>query len=127
PHDRGRHPLSHHTRRVMGFRPSRASSSAHTSTTSPGFATRNRLTRRRKFFPRPAGRAVGRPGWLGRGTWRVNPRSRSHRHPVTGPTTTPHRSRTYSATFGPAHSPPSGGRFWSAAYRASRPRAEGFG
>src|SRR5262249_58439860 len=32
PHDRGRHPLSHHTRRVTGLSPSRASSSDHTST-----------------------------------------------------------------------------------------------
>ena len=33
-------------------------------------------------------------GWEGRGTCNVNPRSTSHRHPVTGPTDTPHRSRT---------------------------------
>lgn len=62
-------------------------------------------------------------GWLGRGTWRVNPRSRSHRHPVTGPTDTAQRPFTYRATFGPVHTPPSGGRFWRAEYRASRRRA----
>ena len=32
----GRHPLSHHTRRVTGLSPSRASSSAHTSTCRSG-------------------------------------------------------------------------------------------
>jgi hypothetical protein len=60
PQEVGRHPLSHHTRRVMGFRPSRASSCAHTSTAFPGFAARSRLIRRRKFFSTPAGSA-GRP------------------------------------------------------------------
>src|SRR5206468_904444 len=54
-------------------------------------------------------------GWLGRGTWRLNPNSTSHRHPVSGHTLTCHRSATYRATFGPLHSPPSGGRSWRAA------------
>jgi len=57
----------------------------------------------------------------------VKPRSRSHRQAVTGPTATPQRSRTDRATFGPVHSPPSGGCFRRAADRASRCRSEGFG
>src|SRR5205823_5919206 len=66
-------------------------------------------------------------GWLGRGTWRENPSSHSHRHPVSGRTLTCQRSATYRATFGPLHSPPSAGRLCNAAYRASRRRAESFG
>ena len=46
---------------------------------------------------------------------------------LTGATSMPHRSRTYRATFGPVHSPPSGGRLCNAAYRASRGRAASIG
>ena len=60
PEDVGRHPLSHQTRRVTGLSPSRASSSAHTSTGFPGLASRSRLTRRRTFFS-TAGGSGGRP------------------------------------------------------------------
>jgi hypothetical protein len=60
PHDRGRHPRSHHTRRVMGFRPSLASSSAPTSTAWPGFARRSCWTRCLKFLSTPGG-SGGRP------------------------------------------------------------------
>src|SRR5581483_4633862 len=78
------------------------------------------------FHARRVGASAAR-GWLGRGTWRVNPRPTSHRHPVTGPTTMPHRSATYRMTFGPVHTPPSGGRSCNAASSASRCRAVSFG
>ena len=79
------------------------------------------------FFPPPAVGASAARGWAGRGTCSVNPRATSHRHPVSGRTVTRQRSRTYRATFGPVHTPPSGGRFCNAAYRAARRRAVSFG
>jgi hypothetical protein len=47
-------------------------------------------------------------------------RGQSHRHPACGRTATPHRSRTSRETFGPVHSPPSGGRFSRAANSSPR-------
>jgi len=44
-------------------------------------------------------------GCRGRGTRSENPSPTSHRHPVWATNSTPHRSRTYRATFGPVHSP----------------------
>src|SRR5581483_6313959 len=61
PHDRGRRPLSAQTRRAIGLSPSRASSSAPTSTRLSGCRRRSRASRRRRSFPPPpAGRRAGR-------------------------------------------------------------------
>ncbi len=78
-----------------GLRPSRASSSAQTSTTLSGCSRRSRPTRStRASFPRPPVGGRGGPGWRGRGTCSEKPGARSHRHPVDSATITPQRSRT---------------------------------
>src|SRR5262249_49089126 len=66
----GRRPLTAQTRRAIGFRPSRASSSAHSSTALPGWSRRSPAIRSaRAPFPPPllVGRRrprVPRPGHL---------------------------------------------------------------
>src|SRR5262249_59666930 len=76
------------------------------------------------FFQRRRAGGSAERGWLGRGTWRVNPNSRSHRQPVSGRTRTPHRPAAYRATLGPLHSPPSVGRLLRAANSSARWSAE---
>src|SRR5262249_28585191 len=79
------------------------------------------------FFQRLRVDGSAERGWLGRGTWRVNPKFRSHRQPVCGRTATPHRSVAYRATSDPLHNPPSGGRFFKAANNSARWASESVG